>query len=63
MSQLTDIHRELKSGPITAWDILMRTGSMRAAARIFDLRSTGLAIETRMVRRGRAIVAEYRLNA
>ena len=63
MSQHNVIHAALKRGPLTAKQILLISGSMRAAARIHDLRARGIPIETRMVRRGRAIVAEYRLAA
>jgi hypothetical protein len=60
-SHCTQIHALLKTGPITAMHIFRLAGSMRGAARIHELRARGVAIETRMVQKGSARVAEYRL--
>ncbi len=63
MSQRDQIHDELRNGPATALDLFRRCGAFRAAARIFELRQSGVKISTRLVRRGRFRVAEYRLDA
>ena len=61
-SQCTQIHILLKSGPITPHHALRLCGTFRLAARIFDLRARGVDIETRMVQKGPARVAEYRIR-
>lgn len=62
MSQEDKILRHLKNGkrltPLTA---LRQCGTLRLGARIYDLRSQGHDIKTRMVKRGDARVAEYYL--
>ena len=63
MSQHNVIHAALKRGPLTADRIRLISGAKQPAARIHDLRARGIPIETRMVRRGKALVAEYRLGA
>lgn len=62
MSQTDAILNALKKGkkltPLTA---LREFGTLRLGARILDLRQAGYDIKTRMVRKGRARVAEYSL--
>ena len=60
-SQEAQILALLKTEPRTARGILIFTGSMKAAQRIYDLRKLGYNIETTMVKRGRARVALYTL--
>ena len=61
-SQCIKIHALMKSGPITNMHIFRLTGSMRGSARIHDLRTQGVAIETNMIQAGNARIAEYRLE-
>lgn len=46
---------------LTPLQALRRFGCLRLGARIYDLRGQGHSIESRLVRRGGARVAEYRL--
>ena len=63
MSQNQAILNHLKSGKsITPLQALNLCGTMRLAARIGELKDQGHDIETRMVKRGDARVAEYRLQ-
>lgn len=48
--------------PLTPITALKRFGTMRLGARIFDLKRKGHRIESRLVSRNGARVAEYRLN-
>ena len=61
-SQTKMIKAALENGAaLTPLDALERFGCFRLGARIKELRDAGMAIETRMVKRGEARVAEYRL--
>ena len=60
-TQCTKIHSLLKSGPVTNLTIFRMCGSMRGSARIFDLRERGVDIETTMIKKGDARIAEYSL--
>jgi len=62
-TQCDQIHDLLKSGPVTARHVYHMCGSLRAAARIYELRSRGVPVQTRMIRKGRAMVAEYWIAA
>ena len=65
MSQKHRIYRELLKGTrITPLDALRRYGCFRLAARIYDLRSTGVKIETHELQLDNgARVAEYYMPA
>lgn len=47
---------------LTPYDILVNFGSLRASARIWDLRSQGHNIRTEMVKIGKKRVARYFLE-
>jgi hypothetical protein len=49
--------------PLTPILALRRFGTLRLGARIYDLKRDGHRIKTRLVERGGARVAEYRLDA
>ena len=55
------VHSLLKSGPITAMHAFRLCGTFRLAARIYDLKAQGVPIETKLIRRGNARIAEYSL--
>ena len=62
MSQTTEILKALKRGKkLTPLEALDKFGTFRLGARILELRQAGYDIKTRMVRKGRARVAEYSL--
>lgn len=69
MRDVDDVLRLLRQHPegITALDALREVGTMRLAARIFDLRRAGHAIDDETVtvstRDGTARVKRYRLAA
>lgn len=48
--------------PLTPLMALRRFGCMRLGARIYELKREGHRIESTRVRRGGAVVAEYRLS-
>jgi len=47
---------------LTPWDILNNFGSLRASARIYDLRAMGHPVKTEMVKIGKKRVARYFLQ-
>lgn len=62
MSQTAEILKALKKGKkLTPLEALDKFGAFRLGARILELRQAGYDIKTRMVRKGRARVAEYSL--
>ena len=63
MTQLQAIRAHLERGrTITPLQALDRYGCLRLAARIADLRRSGLAISSRIARRGNKHFAEYWLR-
>ena len=62
MSQSIEILGHLKAGNrLTSLEAVRKFGTLRLAARIFDLRGKGHCIESMMVDRKGKIVAEYYL--
>jgi Helix-turn-helix domain len=53
----------LRKGTLTPLVALRKIGTLRLSARIYDLRKAGYQIDMRLVERGHAHVAEYRLRA
>jgi hypothetical protein len=63
VSQNKAILKALKNGErLTPLDIFKRFNSLRASARIFDIRDMGYDVGTDMVKRGTKRVAEYYLK-
>jgi len=63
VSQNKAILKALKGGEkLTALDIFKRFNSIRASARIFDIRDMGYDVRTDMVKRNGKRVAEYYLK-
>jgi len=63
MSQSIEILGHLKAGNrLTSLEAVRKFGTLRLAARIFDLRGKGHRIESAMVDRKGKIVAEYYLR-
>lgn len=61
MSQVNQILSHMKSGPITAVEALSLYGCFRLAARINDLRESGIEISTTIIERGGKRFASYSL--
>jgi len=63
MSQESQILAYLKQGgALTPLDALSRFGTMRLAARVFDIKAKGYDIVSTQVKRGEAEVAMYTLK-
>ena len=62
MSQVQAIHKHLKIKSITAIQALNLYGCLRLAARINELRSDGIDVETEMVNRNGKRFARYYLD-
>lgn len=60
--QVLAVLRDRRPSPVTSLELLREAGTMRAAARIHELRAEGHAIRTVRVVRGRRRLAAYALD-
>ena len=63
MTQTEWILKAMKRKPITALDAFKGCGCMRLAARICDLRSSGVRIKSETVKKNGKVFSAYKLEA